>query len=76
MRESSQTQLNQNRWCILKLDKKNYMFRPEVAIIRFFSFSKYLRVKLIYAALGCADKEISVTTTPVGSYSFSNKGNI
>jgi hypothetical protein len=44
MRESSQTQLNQNKWRILKLDTKNYMFRPEVAIIRF--TSKYLRVKL------------------------------
>jgi hypothetical protein len=50
------------------------MFRLEVAIIRF--SSKYLRVKLIYAAWGCADKDISVTATPVGSYSFSNKGNL
>jgi hypothetical protein len=50
------------------------MFRPEVAIIRF--SSKHLRVKLIYAAWGCADKEISVTTIPVFSYGFCNKGNI
>jgi hypothetical protein len=36
------------------------MFRPEVAIIRF--SSKYLRVKIIYSAGGCAGKAyISLT---------------
>jgi hypothetical protein len=46
MRESSETQRNQNRWYILKLDLKNYMFRPEVAIIRF--SSKYISLTLKY----------------------------